>query len=199
MLIAEAEKAAEALEVAATKSPIAQASLLETRKLITEAIQSLESIDTVHITSTKNDLDPSLGPAERISQVEMAMDMGNGNSNQAELKEVNGTKILASSKDEDLNFTNLHDILNGENEILSANSNGYSLPSIRLESLLEHPSSPNHFGQLEANGNVKPQRNPLLNGSQVQQVKEESPSKPISSTKKWVRGRLVEVQDGDKC
>ncbi|KAJ9190479.1 hypothetical protein P3X46_001677 [Hevea brasiliensis] len=199
LLIAEAEKAAKALEVAATKSPVAQASLLESRKLITEAIQSLESIETVHITSSKNDLDPSLGPTERVSQVEMGTDMGNGSSNQAESKEVNGTKILASSKYEDLNFSNLslHDILNGENELLSTNSSGYSLPSIRLESLVEQLGLPNQFGRLEPHGIIKPQKNRLLNGSHVQQVKEESPSKPISSTKKWVRGRLIEVKEGD--
>ncbi|KAJ6706182.1 NUMOD3 MOTIF FAMILY PROTEIN EXPRESSED [Salix purpurea] len=44
-LIVEAEKAANALEGAAMKSPIARASLAEARKLIAEAIQSIESVD----------------------------------------------------------------------------------------------------------------------------------------------------------
>ncbi|CAL5382937.1 unnamed protein product [Camellia sinensis] len=42
LLIAEGEKAAKALEAAATKSPPAQASLIETRNLIAKAIQSIE-------------------------------------------------------------------------------------------------------------------------------------------------------------
>ncbi|XP_061951338.1 uncharacterized protein LOC133674297 isoform X2 [Populus nigra] len=45
-LIAEAEKAANTLEAAAVRSPIARASLIEARKLISEAIQSIESVDT---------------------------------------------------------------------------------------------------------------------------------------------------------
>lgn len=44
-LIAEAEKAADALETAAAMSPFAQASLIEARKLVTEARVSLECVD----------------------------------------------------------------------------------------------------------------------------------------------------------
>ncbi|WOL15143.1 hypothetical protein Cni_G23924 [Canna indica] len=55
LLIAEAEKAADALEMAALKSPLAQASLLETRKLIAEATRSIESIEIG--TSTAQDLE----------------------------------------------------------------------------------------------------------------------------------------------
>lgn len=46
LLIAEAEKAAKALEVAALTSPLALASLKETRKLIAEAVRSIESIES---------------------------------------------------------------------------------------------------------------------------------------------------------
>ncbi|CAD6261750.1 unnamed protein product [Miscanthus lutarioriparius] len=44
-LIAEAEKAADALETAAAMNPFAQASLIEARKLVTEARVSLECVD----------------------------------------------------------------------------------------------------------------------------------------------------------
>ncbi|CAL5004501.1 unnamed protein product [Urochloa decumbens] len=44
-LIAEAEKAADALETAAAMSPFAQASLIEARKLVTEARVSLDRVD----------------------------------------------------------------------------------------------------------------------------------------------------------
>uniref|UniRef100_A0A0R0KQ97 Nuclease associated modular domain-containing protein n=1 Tax=Glycine max TaxID=3847 RepID=A0A0R0KQ97_SOYBN len=95
VLIAEAEKAAKALEVAATKSPIAQFSLIETRKLIAEAIQSLESIDTQAITDSNvplvglNDVNEEKGSAfEVLNQLQMA--------------QVNGHTTLSSS---DYKFT----------------------------------------------------------------------------------------------
>lgn len=44
--IAEAEKASKALELAAPTSPLARTSLIEARKFIAEAIQSLEGIDS---------------------------------------------------------------------------------------------------------------------------------------------------------
>ncbi|XP_071741982.1 uncharacterized protein [Rutidosis leptorrhynchoides] len=46
ILIGEAQRAAEALEAAAAKSPMAEASLVETRKLIAEAISYIKSIET---------------------------------------------------------------------------------------------------------------------------------------------------------
>ncbi|XP_002533812.2 stress response protein NST1 [Ricinus communis] len=193
LLIAEAQKAAKALEVAATTSPIAQASLIEARKLIAEAILSIESVDAEYMTSSKDDIDPSLSPIELAGLIDEEADVNNGNSSQAELKEVNGTKIVASSEDKDLNFTNLslHDILNGEYELLSTRSNGFNFPSINLESIIEHSSSP------KPNGSHKSEKSPLPNGSKVQHLKEELPSKPITSAKKWVCGRLVEVTDED--
>ncbi|KAK9060545.1 hypothetical protein SSX86_021249 [Deinandra increscens subsp. villosa] len=45
ILIGEAERAAEALEAAAAKSPMAEASLIETRKLIAEAMSYINSIE----------------------------------------------------------------------------------------------------------------------------------------------------------
>lgn len=55
LLIAEAENAVKALEVYATSNPSAQSSLVETRKLIAEAIQSIESIKTGRIEPHDND------------------------------------------------------------------------------------------------------------------------------------------------
>ncbi|XP_065867389.1 uncharacterized protein [Euphorbia lathyris] len=192
LLIDEAEKAAEALEFAATKSPIARASLIETRKLIAEAIQLLESTDSEDITS-KNDTDP-LASAEPVDQVQQEIELSNGTATQTGSKEANGTKIHASSKDEDLNLTNLS-LLNGENGMLPSSYNGYSLPAaIHLESLMEQSSSPKKHDQVELNGSVTPESSPLPNG---RLVKDESASKSIAATKKWVRGRLVEVTEGD--
>ncbi|WCJ39289.1 hypothetical protein M5689_020287 [Euphorbia peplus] len=196
LLIAEAEKAAEALEFAATKSPIARASLVETRKLIAEAIELLESTDSGDITS-KNDSDP-LASSEHVGEVESGIELSNGSATQTALKGPNGSKILASNQDEDLNFTNLS-LLNGENGLLTSSYNGYSLPAaIHLESLIEHSSSSKE-DQLQLNGSVTPESSPLPNGSDIRVVKDESDSKSVTSTKKWVRGRLVEVTEGDQC
>ncbi|RRT72875.1 hypothetical protein B296_00015326 [Ensete ventricosum] len=51
LLIAEAEKAVQALELAALTNPVAQASLLETRKLIAEATWSIKNIERGQLTS----------------------------------------------------------------------------------------------------------------------------------------------------
>ncbi|KAL7203481.1 hypothetical protein ACSBR2_016713 [Camellia fascicularis] len=67
LLIAEAEKAAKALEAAATKSPLAQASLIETRNLIAKAIQSIE---IGQIDSHGNGRHPSIALAELVNQAE---------------------------------------------------------------------------------------------------------------------------------
>ncbi|CAL5381811.1 unnamed protein product [Camellia sinensis] len=67
LLKAEAEKAAKALEATATKSPLAQASLIETRNLIAKAIQSIE---IGQIDSHGNGRHPSIALAELVNQAE---------------------------------------------------------------------------------------------------------------------------------
>lgn len=203
-LIAEAEKAANTLEAAAVRSPIARASLIEARKLIAEAIQSIESVDTgysVSNDSISNEIDrhpdPSLAPTKQISEVEKEINAGNGGLGQVALRQVNGTKILETSKDEDLNFCNLafNDILNGEKELHHLGTSAYGLPSLSMASPVDHLSSRKQPDQVEPNGSLKSEKINLPNGSRVQYVKEETPSKP-DTTKKWVRGRLVEGTGG---
>ncbi|KAK8933632.1 hypothetical protein KSP39_PZI015371 [Platanthera zijinensis] len=60
LLIAEAERAAEALEIAALTSPLAKASLLETRKLIAEAALSIQSIEGGHSLAPPSPAEPHL-------------------------------------------------------------------------------------------------------------------------------------------
>lgn len=203
-LIAEAEKAANTLEAAAVRSPIARASLIEARKLIAEAIQSIESVDTgysVSNDSISNEIDrhpdPSLAPTKQVSEVEKEINAGNGGLGQVALRQVNGTKILETSKDEDLNFCNLafNDILNGEKELHHLGTSAYGLPSLSMASPVDHSSSRKQPDQVEPNGSLKSEKINLPNGSRVQYVKEETPSKP-DTTKKWVRGRLVEGTGG---
>nr|TKS15460.1 hypothetical protein D5086_0000034970 [Populus alba] len=197
-LIVEAEKAANALEAAAMKSPIARASLTEARKLISEAIQSIESVDTGNGVSSDsisnvNDRYPSLALTELVSEDEKEINAGNGSMDQVESRQVNGTMIMETSKDEDLNFSNLgfHDLLNGQGGLLPSSSSAYSLPS----STIDHSSSGKQPDQVEPNGSLTSEKINLPNGSRVQYVEEETPSKSVA-TKKWVHGRLVEGTEG---
>ncbi|KAJ6942750.1 hypothetical protein NC652_008527 [Populus alba x Populus x berolinensis] len=194
-LIVEAEKAANALEAAAMKSPIARASLTEARKLISEAIQSIESVDTGNGVSSDsisnvNDRYPSLALTELVSEDEKEINAGNGSMDQVELRQVNGTMIMETSKDEDLNFSNLgfHDLLNGQGELLPSSSSAYSLPS----STIDHSSSGKQPDQVEPNGSLTSEKINLPNGSRVQYVEEETPSKSVA-TKKWRQTKLYPI------
>lgn len=197
-LIVEAEKAANALEGAAMKSPIARASLTEARKLIAEAIQSIESVDrgkgvSSDSISNVNDRYPSLSLTELFSEDEKEINAGNESMDQVELGQVNGTMIMETSKDEDLNFSNLvsHDILNGQGGLLPLSSSAYSLPSLTID----HSSSGKQPDQVEPNGSLTSEKINSPNGSRVQYVKEETPSRSVA-TRKWVHGRLVEGTEG---
>lgn len=185
LLIFEAQKAAKALEVAAMKSPIARASLLETRELIAEAIQSIESIETGQITSHENGGYPSVASNELISQVQKDTRI-----------EVNGTPILPS-KDEDFNLSKftLHDFLNNEEKLLPTSFSGSGSSPFSFENIMKQSSSRNLPDQPEANGNSDCGKDPLPNGAHIQSLKEETPES-VTVTKKWVCGRLIEVAEG---
>lgn len=89
-MIAEAEKAAKALEATEMKSPFAQASLMESRKLIAEAIQSLQSIDTKGITAS-NVPSVALAMANEENDTEFEV------LSQSHMLPINGKKMLSSS------------------------------------------------------------------------------------------------------
>lgn len=197
LLIAEAEKAAKALEVAATKSPIARASLMETRKLIAEAVQLIESIEMGQVMAkNENGVYHSIDSAEVVCYVKEEIDTQNGGLSQPEHMKVNGTQTIPS-KDEAFNFGSftMQDKLNRK-ELLSKNSNGYNLQTLNLENLIRKSDSTRQLGHLEPNGNVKCEKNLQPNGAKVHSMEEQTTGKVKSMTKKWVRGRLVEVIEG---
>ncbi|KAK9290181.1 hypothetical protein L1049_008347 [Liquidambar formosana] len=209
LLIAEAEKAAKALEVAATRSPFARASLLETRKLIAEAIQSIESIDIGPITSQENGTYPSFASTGLINRVEKEIDADNEGLNGADQSEVNGSQALASSSNDDFDFVKytLQNLLNDEEELLPTSSDEYGLPPLDLDNLIKQLGQVelngngqveiNGNGQVELNGNTKHDKSLPANGAKFQSMREEAPSNSTTVTKKWVRGRLIEVAEGD--
>ncbi|KAK8646018.1 hypothetical protein V6N13_119819 [Hibiscus sabdariffa] len=188
LLIAEAEKAAKALEVAAGKSPIARASLIETRKLIAEAIQSIESIEGGRVTYYENGGYIAVASDEPVSLVEKTMQSENSSLSQADQKEVNGNQFLSLSEKKDLSFPNfmLPRIVNGDgDEVTYPSSSNYSIPNLNLDDLIKKSDSPKQLNQLETNR--------IMNGTKAQ-VKNNSMAAAV--TKKWVHGRLVEVAEG---
>uniref|UniRef100_A0A5B7ADN6 Nuclease associated modular domain-containing protein n=1 Tax=Davidia involucrata TaxID=16924 RepID=A0A5B7ADN6_DAVIN len=217
LLIAEAEKAAKALEVAAMSSPLAQASLIETRKLIAEAIQSIESIGTGQAGSYQNGRHPSFASNGLVNHVEKEKDAGIEGLSQTHQREINSIQALESSdgiKDSNFGKFNFQDLLNGKDEQLLTRSSDHGLLNGKervyqigvsdygstpsgLDRMIKQPSFTKQLGQLELNGNSRHEKKPLPNGAKFQSGKEETPPNSITITKKWVRGKLVEVAEGD--
>ncbi|GAV87315.1 LOW QUALITY PROTEIN: hypothetical protein CFOL_v3_30741, partial [Cephalotus follicularis] len=168
LLIAEAEKAAEALEVAAM-SPVARASLMETRKLIAEAIRLIESIGAGQIMLNESGSYPAVASTEQDSWVGNEIDTENRVLNDSGHK-VNGILIKEEEEDDlSVSMLNLRDILKDEQELLPRSSNGFGLCSLELEGLIKEAG----VEQLEANGNIKLG----VNGAKVEFMKEQAPSK----------------------
>nr|GMD37129.1 uncharacterized protein LOC109192550 [Ipomoea batatas] len=93
LLIAEAEKAAKALEVAARQSPVVRASLVETRNLIAEAIQFIDSIDMEEILSGQNEGDQLLTLPEIIN-VDDLTDADTEHLDEIDTRKTNGAHVL---------------------------------------------------------------------------------------------------------
>ncbi|KAI8027794.1 Protein WVD2-like 7 [Camellia lanceoleosa] len=89
LLIAEGENAAKALEAATTKSPLAQASLIETRNLIAKVIQSIE---IGQIDSHGNGRHPSIALAELVNQAEKENNPGIQRLSQTDHREIKSPK-----------------------------------------------------------------------------------------------------------
>lgn len=111
LLITEAEKAAKALEVAASKSPLARASLLETRKLIAKATRSIEGIKHGQI--------PMQDTAEDVSSDSAISETSAGSQTCEDILDerlINGEVHLFSSNNgsyKDLDKSTLQVVLNG--------------------------------------------------------------------------------------
>ncbi|GFZ04362.1 hypothetical protein Acr_16g0009860 [Actinidia rufa] len=211
LLIAEAEKAANALEVAAMTNPLAQASLTETRKLIAEAIQSIQSIEIGQINSHEDAQHPATTPVELVNHAEKKTYPGIHCLEQTDHGKVNGTQAMVSSKSDIKDFGfgefNFQDLFNGKDEGLPTSSTGYGLLNgknevyrtgnndHRLHPFVEPSRFTEQLSQFESNGKIG-QENELLPGGDddVQLEKKEIPPNSTPVTKKWVRGRLVEVE-----
>lgn len=190
LLISEAEKAAKALEVVAIKSPFAQSSLIETRKLIAEAIQSLESIDAQAITDSNVSLvGLSEVNEEKQSEVEVI--------NQSKMAQVNGHTTLSSMDYKfsgDFSKFSLEKPVNGEPELHLTNGCA-SLPfSLNGQIRESSPSNQQREAEQHLRSEYATEPSPIVMG--IQSLENETVSRSsIVVTKRWVRGRLVEVAE----
>ncbi|CAL0307913.1 unnamed protein product [Lupinus luteus] len=189
LLIAEAEKAAKALEVAATKSPIAQASLIESRQLIAEAIQSLESIHIQGITMSNV---PSLASSEANKLKDAECDV----VNQSQKDPVNGHKTFSSSDykfSEELGKFPLSKLVNGDSELHLTSFDRCASTPVGYNGNIEESSSSNQQSETEQGHSSEYKTDPSRTVVRIPSIKDETQPTPPIVTKKWVCGRLVEV------
>lgn len=198
--------AAKALEAAAMTSPVALASLIETRKLIAEAIQSLQSIDKGQIHSNETDAEnPSVASAELVNHMEKES-IGKINGTQAlesresDIKDFGFGKFnfqyLLNGNDEVLPTTGC-DLLNGKEELYRTGSSDSGWSPSELNSVLKQSGITEQLSQLEPNGKNSLQKEVPSGGAELKPDKEVKPPSSITVTKKWVRGKLVEVEEVD--
>lgn len=193
LLIAEAEKAATALEIASKSSTLAQASLLESREIIYEAISFIKLMENG---------DP------------VACELSEATAESVLQQTDTNTQIISSSDSEvetfSLNAFALSDTVNG-----NATNSCYDDLVKASEKSCERSydgflpqESINNMNHTNATMNLAdPKRTPngiashgkvsLLNGvkKNIQSGKAEGPQKQVKNTKIWVCGRLVEVEE----
>lgn len=194
VLIAEAKKATKALEIAAKSSPLAQASLLETQMLITEAIQYMESIKNRDIDLDLVPYERDSGPLPTSTYAEEETDTEITSLNHIKKSYLNGVQSFASTSfvTEGLNLNKLvvPDFLNGS----AASSN--SCNNDLLGSYRDFPPP-----ELDSRSNSSPDgieesgQKPLSDGLKFQSEKTETRPEQKTITKKWLCGRLVEVAE----
>ncbi|KAK4781168.1 hypothetical protein SAY87_017274 [Trapa incisa] len=184
LLIAEAEKAAKALEVAAVRSPIARTSLLETRKLISEAIQSIESIrgettSPVETGSTFSNESILLPPHHSYSASGLTGHIG-------EERKVDGSINQLQTPDGETNMFSFTHPLSFKKSGLED-----TVQDSMEDDVDPYTGVPN--GLLTYRGDLPP------NGTETNTRSSSEGDLPFKSTitvmKKWVRGRPVEATD----
>ncbi|XP_039122442.1 uncharacterized protein LOC120258995 [Dioscorea cayenensis subsp. rotundata] len=198
LLIAEAEKAAKALEIAALKSPLAQASLLETRKLIAEATKSIQSIENGKMILLEKAEDVSISAGGLVNNSQLSSGLSNNDDFSVEhvvngnpIKMSNGRFIVGSQSERSDGDPRKYEIENAE----------YS--SIAKPQFSSHDVQKFHSADLLANAfklNGSMRYENLTSDSDEETASDVNSGETISAsattkTKKWVCGRLVEVEE----
>ncbi|CAE5960154.1 unnamed protein product [Arabidopsis arenosa] len=204
LLISEAEKAAKVLEIAALKSPVAQASLLESKKLIAEATQLIESLEMRQIASDEDGTYPSLlSPQHNNTLLEVDSESETKDTNDREQQgEINGThtfpingeSLHLNMRSSDLPTFNIEGTTNQSISDKESNTSQGDREDIKL-GIVSQPNGTRVHPPAESNGAISLAENhPLPNGYHGMDDKAVS-LESGNVTKKWVRGRLVEVTE----
>ncbi|XP_010934954.1 uncharacterized protein [Elaeis guineensis] len=210
LLIAKAEEAAKALEVAALKSPLAQASLLESRKLIAEAKWYVESTENGKFSQLNSRGNASFSFCEPAKHVQTSLGALNSDS-VLDKRLVNGSHTLSVNKTNCIE--NTIDKLRQQNgmksrETLSAVDTVENFTEIGRDDISINLQQNNVRGQSRTADPQEGQSvvNDSIGHSHLQYREnkdktlqmERGDSSITSATKgkkRWVRGRLVEVQE----
>ncbi|CAI9766053.1 unnamed protein product [Fraxinus pennsylvanica] len=205
LLIAEAEKAAAALEIAAKSSPLAQASLVETRMLIAEAIQSIESIKQGDLVSDQYDSNFQAS-SKLVPHFEEDISAEIVSPNLFDPRKVNGDQSSWSSDIEagDVELDVLRDLLNG-NASMSYDKGllkiggkhlktSSDFPPIELNSMTKHSNFIKQLADDPKPIEIDGLAQKLPNGLKFQS-ENAAPPKQVTVTKKYIGGRLVEVAE----
>ncbi|KAJ6832438.1 uncharacterized protein M6B38_344505 [Iris pallida] len=215
LLIAEAEKAAKALEVAALKSPLARASLLETRMLIAEATRSIESIESSQMLSQDSGDEPLGTSGASVNHVQTNIELPQNDTDSdeytvSEEQKVNGSIIFHSDDDGvdeefDYDRLTLQNALelqepsstkgSGEGfELVPGNPSTSVVPNYVREDSIKKDLQ---IGQSSINGSVEHESFSLEKEEEGSRTSKGGGRSLTSATKtkKWVCGRLVEVED----
>ncbi|XP_057770455.1 uncharacterized protein LOC130990238 [Salvia miltiorrhiza] len=190
-LIAEAEKAAKALEIAAKTSPLAHASLMESRMLIAEAHKLIESIEIEDAAASFED--------------ENGNDLSERVPNLVEPMKVNGVHSISADLEETDSFSFdefiFADFINGNSSSPYPLETEERRPNGFVSSVLDNMM--NSSDQTKKHVNPKPNlngisvhtRNLADNWPELRSENAEAAIKEANVIKKWVRGRLVEVEE----
>jgi len=89
------------------------------------------------------------------------------------------------------------DLLNGKEQLYQTGSSDYGWSPSELNSVLKQSGITEQLSQLESNGKNILQKEVAPGGAEFKPEKEVKPPSSTTITKKWVRGKLVEVVELD--
>ncbi|XP_072991852.1 uncharacterized protein [Typha latifolia] len=204
LLIAEAEKAAKALEVAALTSPIAHASLLETRKLIAEAMWSIQGIESSQSIMQEDD-DTSLSFAGKDCHM-LTSEVTQNTKYETDEPPINGRHTLSSNDNNytgfDFDKSSQQSLTNGAemSRIPIRAENSTELMHHHLPPLLQPESmrskDPTAAEMQMGHSTVNGSTTHIIDEGEEEnsEIRNDGSSTSATKTKrKWICGKLVEV------
>ncbi|KAM7476147.1 hypothetical protein LguiB_023390 [Lonicera macranthoides] len=190
--------------------------------LASSKLEMIENIQTQRAVA-ENKKTEAIARAKVLNHVEKETNNNIQDLSQTDEQEVNGSRTLASSNNDmvDFGFGKLKlqgpldgmyeidndkilpssscdgDLVNGKCELHSTGSIDHTASPSELGNMVACSVFRKQSGKLEPNGNNSCQ-SLLPNGAKPQSRKEERPTNSTTITKKWVSGKLVEVAEEDK-